>query len=239
MPTLHASLTFIAAFLLNLWCGAAQAQTRQARQTQAFTALNVSGAVNVFVKQGRETSVEVVAPEQVLPHIVTEVAGGTLKIYRDKSFNWKSLVNQKENQVKVYITCPTLSGVTASGASDVKGESAFVLDDFRIQASGASDITLQVRAKTLTVQASGASDVKLSGEAERQQVNSSGSSDYRAFELRSRAAVVNVSGASDAQVFADEELSASASGASDIRYKGAARLVSNRTSGGSGVKQVR
>ncbi|SHL43462.1 head GIN domain-containing protein [Hymenobacter psychrotolerans] len=199
----------------------AAAQAQQVRQVAAFQKLRTSGACNVVLTKGPETQVKVEADSDVEKYIRTEVQNGTLTIYRDKDAPMQFFSNKK---VTVYVTCPRLTGVETSGASDVKSESTFKADDFSIRASGASDVTLRLDAQNLTVQASGASDVRLSGHVERQQVQISGSSDYQASNLQSRKADVQASGASDAYVFVDEELSARSSGASDVRNKGKARL---------------
>jgi hypothetical protein len=217
-----------------------QAQTKQTRRTGSFEAVSASGAVNVYLRQGNTTNVVVEASEEVQKYLKTEVQNGTLKVYRDRDFNWRDLVgSSKENKVNIYITCPTLRAISVSGASDVKGESTFAANNFKIQASGASAITLSIRAKDLDVSCSGASDVKLSGQADRQKVSISGGSEYQAYGLQSRDAQIVASGASEAQVNIDGELSSTASGASDIRYKGNARVVSNRASGASSVKATR
>ncbi|MBC6607700.1 DUF2807 domain-containing protein [Hymenobacter sp. BT188] len=216
-----------------------QAQTKRTRNTGSFEAVSASGAVNVFLRQGGETSVIVEASEDVQKYLKTEVQNGTLKIYRDRDFNWRDLVGRSENSVNVYITCPKLRAISVSGASAVKGQSTFAANDFKVQASGASDITLNINAKSLDVNCSGASDVKLSGQADRQKVNISGGSEYQAYGLQSKGAQIVASGASEAQVNIDGELSSTASGASDIRYKGNARLVNNRASGASSVRAAR
>ena len=147
--------------------------------------------------------------------------------------------NSKENSVNIYVTCPTLRAISVSGASAARGQSTFAANDFKVQASGASDISLNLKAKNLDVTCSGASDIKLSGQADRQKVNISGGSEYQAYALQSKGALVVASGASDAQVNIDGELSSTASGASDIRYKGNARVVNSRSSGASSVRAAR
>ncbi|GGF25923.1 head GIN domain-containing protein [Hymenobacter cavernae] len=204
---------------LGLVSCSVSAQEKQTRQTGDFRMIKASGAVNIMLKQGSKTSVVLEAEEEdVLRHIRTEVENGVLRIYRDKdggSFTW---LPTKSNKITVYITTPQLNSLELSGASDVKSESVFSADDFRIKASGASDVTLGVKAKTLSVEASGASDIRLTGQVESQQVHISGSSDYRASDLLSKRATVDASGASDAYVSA-ESLSSHASGASDVHNK--------------------
>ncbi|WP_188555787.1 head GIN domain-containing protein [Hymenobacter glacieicola] len=216
--------TLLRSLALAALCSAATTSgvlAQQTRSVSGFQTIRASGAINVFLKQGASTEVKVDAPAELLDRIKTEVQGSTLSIYREKGLSML-LSNQKVN---VYITCPTLTGVEVSGASDVKSTTPFTADEFTIRASGASDVTMTINAKTLTATASGASDLRLTGRVERQQVQVSGSSDYQGYNLQSRTATVQASGASDAYVAVTDELSSHASGSSDIHYKGKPRVT--------------
>ncbi|MBX0291481.1 DUF2807 domain-containing protein [Hymenobacter sp. HSC-4F20] len=204
-----------------LGASALTAAAQQTRTVSSFQAIKASGAINLFLKQGATTEVKVDAPADVLARIKTEVQGNTLAIYREKG----SMLSWGNEKVNVYITCPTLTGLEVSGASDVKSDTPFTADAFTIRASGASDVTMALNAKSLTAHASGASDVRLTGRVERQQVHISGSSDYQAYNLQSRTAAVEASGSSDAYVAVSEELSSRTSGSSDIHYKGKPRVT--------------
>ncbi|MDU0369715.1 head GIN domain-containing protein [Hymenobacter endophyticus] len=214
---------FLSAFAstVTLLAAGPEAQAQQLRPVSGFQQLKASGAIDVYIKQGSTTEVRVEAEPDVLTHVHTEVKGATLLMYRDQGLS--SLLSNKK--VSVYITCPTLTGVEVSGASDVKSETTFTADTFTIRASGASDVTMRLNVKTLTATASGASDLRLTGQAERQQITISGSSDYKGYELQSRTASVQASGASDAYVAVTDELQSRASGASDVHYKGKPRLT--------------
>ncbi|RAK68189.1 head GIN domain-containing protein [Hymenobacter edaphi] len=192
----------------------------QLRPVGSFEQVRASGAINVVLRQG-PAEVKVEATPEVLAQVRTEVEGNTLKIYREKSGSFHF---GKTEKVTVYVTSPRLSGIEVSGASDVKGASPISAEQFSIKVSGASDVTLQLTARQLTAHASGASDIRLTGRVERQQVHVSGASDYRAYELQSQQAQVEASGASDAFVYVDGELNSHSSGASDVHYKGKARL---------------
>ncbi|MBC6609965.1 DUF2807 domain-containing protein [Hymenobacter sp. BT507] len=207
--------------VLGLLATSAVAQTKQDRSLEAFTQLEASGATTIYLTQGPQTSVVVEAPEEAQAYIKTEVRNGVLRIYRESegmTAALRNLLNGEKNGVKVYITCSSLTALKLSGATDVKGKTPFTADNFAIQASGASDVTLQLNAKSLNVQASGASDVYLTGQVERQQVQISGSSDYHAAKLVSQQASVQASGSSDAYVSA-VKLSSRASGSSDIHNR--------------------
>ncbi|WP_310394382.1 head GIN domain-containing protein [Hymenobacter sp.] len=215
----------------------AQAQVKQPRQLADFQTISASGGIDVYLTQGSTTSVVVEAAPEAQAHVMTEVRGGTLSIGWERDYSWRSLLGSKR-QVNVYVTCPRLAGLALSGGSDAKGQSNFSADDFKIEASGGSDVKLSLNAKSLTIGASGGSDVSLAGRVERQTVDVSGGSDYNAFDLRSTAARVQASGGSDVNVSVDGELASSASGGSDVRYKGSARVVSANSGGGGSVRRV-
>ncbi|MBJ6108816.1 DUF2807 domain-containing protein [Hymenobacter sp. BT523] len=215
----------------------AQAQVKQPRQVGTFQAVASSGGIDVVLTQGANTSVLVEASEDAQKHLVTTVEGGILKIGWENGFSWKNLLsnNRKAN---VYITCPRLTGLSLSGGADAKGQSNFSADNFKISASGGSDVKLSLTAKTLTCSASGGSDVDLSGRVDQQTVDVSGGSDYNGYNLQSTKADVRASGGSDVELTVDGELAASASGGSDVRYKGAARVANASHSGGSSVRRA-
>ncbi|MCA8833391.1 head GIN domain-containing protein [Hymenobacter pini] len=209
----------VAAVLSGSLVSSAAAQ--QLRNVSGFEQIKASGAIDVVLTQGATTQVKVDAEPDVLEHVRTEVQGNTLVMYRDKGLS--SLLSNKK--VTVYITCPTLTRVEVSGASDVKSTTPFTADNFTVHASGASDVTLHLNVKNLSASASGASDLHLTGRAEQQQVHVSGSSDYKGYDLQSRTANVQASGASDAYVSVTEELQSHTSGSSDVHYKGKPRLT--------------
>jgi hypothetical protein len=64
-------------------------------------------------------------------------------------------------------------------------------------------------------------------------MHGSGASEFRCFDLMAESADVNVSGASNADVFASVNLKAEASGASNIRYKGKPSVSSNTSGAGN------
>ncbi len=228
-------LAVMAAVLLSS-CSV-QAQEKQNRQVSNFDMVSSGGGIDVVLTQGSKTAVVVEASPEAQEHLVTEVKGSTLNIGWERNYSWRNLLRSK-GKVTVYITCPRLTGVSVSGGSDAKGNSNFTADNFKIDASGGSDVDLALTTKTLTVQASGGSDVKLSGRANRQKVDVSGGSDYKAFALQSTSATVSASGGSDVSVSVEGEISSSASGGSDVRYKGGARVATSSHSGGSSVRRV-
>jgi hypothetical protein len=229
----------VTALLTGLTCSVAQAQQKQTRAIDgAFQMVQSSGGIDVYLTQGPTAAVMVEAAADVAPHIVTEVQNGTLAIHWERGFQpWK--VANKPYRAAVYITAPRLAGVALSGGADAHGQTPIQAEDFRIQASGGGDVFLTLHAKTLHAEASGGSDLTLSGKVERQEVSISGGSDYHGFDLQSTTANIDANGGSDAEAWVDGDLEASASGGSDLRYKGTGRVSSVHSGGSSAVKHVK
>jgi hypothetical protein len=68
-------------------------------------------------------------------------------------------------------------------------------------------------------------------------VEASGASDFKGFDLITEMCNVKASGASDIKITVNKELSAQASGASDVRYKGERIIRDLKTSRSSSVSK--
>jgi len=103
--------------------------------------------------------------------------------------------------------------------------------------SGASDFKGGVKVNSLKLDLSGASDVHISGTANTVDIESSGASDVKGYQLVTDMCNATASGASDINITVNKEISANASGASDIYFKGAALIRDIHTSGASSVSR--
>ncbi|MEI8075104.1 MAG: head GIN domain-containing protein [Bacteroidota bacterium] len=208
-----------------------------ARTVSGFSAVEVSGAIDLYLSQGKEEAVAVSASNQeAVSRIKTEVRNGKLHIYFDGSgWNWKSWSNN--NKMKAYVTFISLHKIEASGACNIKTADMISSDDLKIQLSGASDFTGEVKTGKLKLDASGASNFKVSGTSEKTEIDISGACDVKAYELKSDLVKVDASGASVVRIYINKELSAEASGGSNIYYKGNGTIRDVSTSGGATVKR--
>lgn len=209
----------------------------EVRSVKGFTGVEVSGAIDLYLSQGKEEAVAISASNpEALSRIKTEVRNGKLHIYFDGSgWNWKTWSNN--NKMKAYITFIELHKLEASGACNIKTADMISSDDLKIQLSGASDFTGEVKAIKLKLDASGASNFRVSGTAENASIDASGACDIKAYELKTEYLKVDASGASVVRITNNKELSAEASGGSTIFYKGTGSIRDISTSGGASVKR--
>jgi hypothetical protein len=208
------------------------------RQLSGFHAIRISNAFDVYITQGNEDAVAVSASNsEYRERIKTSVDNGVLVIRfeEDKKF-WKGW-NSDKQKLKAYISVKKLDKLSVSGACDVFMEEGISAEDLTIIFSGASDLKGKVNAKNLFVDINGASDITLSGNAVNLKVEASGASDFKGFELVTNYCDAKATGASSVSITVNKELTANATGASDIRFKGEGLIRDIKTSGASSVSR--
>ena len=205
------------------------------REAKNFHGINVSNAFDVYIDQSNVEAVAVSASEiKYRDQIKVEVKNGILYVgFDSKGMNW----NSGKKKLKAYISFKQIDKLTVSGACDVFITGTIKVDELSINQSGASDLKGKLDVKKLLVDLSGASDITISGNAAQLNVEASGASDFKGFDLVTDICDVRASGASDIKITVNKELSAHASGASDVRYKGNGVIREIRSSGSSSVSK--
>jgi len=195
----------------------------------SFSAIQVSGGIDLYLSQSNEEALAVsAAEEKYKENIKTKIEGNTLKIYYEGDRNW----NSGRKKLRAYLSYKTLTGINASGACDVYSTGTIDVASLKLELSGACDFRGKVKVGSLDLKLSGASDVRIEGTAGTVNIESSGASDVRGYDLITDVCTAKASGASDINITVNKELSAHASGASDIYYKGTG-LVREVHSGGA------
>jgi hypothetical protein len=202
----------------------------------SFHGIKVSNAFDVYISQGNEDAVAISASKQEYKDkIITKVENGILivRFDDDKKF-WKGWNGDKQ-KLKAYISIKKIDKLEVSGACDVYFEDGISAEELAVNLSGASDIKGKIDVKKLTIDISGASDATISGVAANVNVEASGASDFKGFDLVTNYCDAKASGASSVNITVNKELSAHASGASSVRFKGEGLIRDIKTSGASNV----
>ena len=205
------------------------------RNVTAFRSIHVSNAFDVYLTQGTEDALAVSASEERFrDKIKTEVKDGILYISYENGLH----LNSGKMKLKAYISFKNLSEIKAGGACDLFVMGELKADELNIDLSGATDMKKgKFDVKKLTVQLSGASDMKISGNALQLKIDANGASDFKAYDLSTDYCDAEASGASSIQITVNKELSAKATGASDVHYKGEAVIRDLKTSGAGSVSK--
>lgn len=206
----------------------------QKRSAQGFHGIHISSGIDLYLSQGSEEAVAVSAEDaEVRDRIRVEVVNGILDIYlEDHGLHWGSWHNR---HLKAYVSCKVIDQLHASGGSDVYVQDPLHSDRLRMDMSGGSDFHGKVNIGELTIQQSGGSDSYISGSASTLNLHASGGSDFHGYELSADDCHVDASGGSDAYLTVNKELTAEASGGSDVHYKGQGVVRSYHASGSGSV----
>jgi hypothetical protein len=222
---------FIALTAINISAFSADSNKTENRSLKNFNAVKVSSGIDLYLKMGDSENVEVVADDDDIDRIITEVRDGTLHIYMKNNsiFNF----NFGSRSKKVYVTVKELNMVDASAGSDVASENVLTGDNLEIEASSGSDIKLDVIYKNLSLDVSSGSDAKIAGKTKNFSAEASSGSDINAKDLESVICKARASSGSDISVRVSDEIYARASSGSDINYYGNPQIKDiNESSGG-------
>ncbi|MEO7310119.1 MAG: head GIN domain-containing protein [Chitinophagaceae bacterium] len=206
----------------------------EVRNVGAFTNIEVSSAIDLYLSMGSEDAVVVSAKEKTnTGSIVTEVKNGTLYI----AYKGSGISDWGAKNMKAYVSVKTLNKLKASGASDIFAEGIINASDLSIDISGASDFKGVVNSQNLRLKGSGSSDFVISGKATNANIEVSGSSDIKGFGLVTENCDVHATGSSDVNITVNKQLKAEASGSSDINYKGDPTVKDVKSTGASDVNK--
>jgi hypothetical protein len=207
--------TILTLFVCLFTAGMISAQeTSETRTPGDFTGVRVSGILDVEIEQGESCSVTITGVPDVRSNTITEVKDGILNI----SFAKK----REEGDVRIVVTIRNLRRLDLDGNASVRSNNQLNTDTLSINAAGASEAKLDIKATSVKVDLNGASTVKLSGTADRLTASLAGASDLKSYNLQAASVVVTTAGASSAHVTANNAIDATATDASDIHFQGTA-----------------
>lgn len=194
-----------------------------------FDQLDMGSAFNIEVKQGTSFHIDVRGNRSDVDDLDVYTRNGVL---------YAKYRNSRSRRYTTYftITMPTVRGVDFSGASKSTISGFTNLRNVDITLSGASKSTVDLDATNLTFDLSGASTLDLLGQGSLLDGELSGASHLEAFDYAASDATLDVSGASRARVSVSRNLDVTASGASNVRYRGNPSVRQN-TSGASSVQR--
>ena len=204
------------------------------RTASNFKGIKVSSGIDLYITMGDAEKVTIVADDDIINDIITEVKDGMLNIYV-KQHNWFNLsVNQTR---KAYVTIKEINRIDASAGSDVKSENTLSGDELKVDASSGSDVKIDVYFKNLSLDLSSGSDAYVSGKVKILEADASSGSDIKAEKLESKICKVSVSSGADATVNVTDELYAKASSGGDIKFFGNPSVKDIDKSSGGDVSQ--
>jgi hypothetical protein len=200
----------------------------QERSVTGFDKVAVSAGMNLYLEQGSKEYLKLEAEDNIIQNIVTEVNGGKLTVKYKNLFGGIST----GEPVNVYLTIINLKELDASSGTSINSKEINT-DSLKLDISSGAAGEMTIKAVSIDLGLSSGSTLKLSGTVESQKANLSSGSFYRASDLASKKAEIDVSGGSSAKVSVSDNLDVNISSGSSVEYSGTPAIVSNISSGGS------
>jgi len=170
---------------------------------------------SLHITQGPREELRIVADDNLVPYLRTEVIGGTLAISVEPHVSL-----QPTRPIEFQLTAPTLEAISISGSGNAVWPGATV-DRLALGISGSGSIELfDLVSNWLDATISGSGHVRVSGRVIDQRISISGSGSYGSDDLSSATAAVQISGSGSATVRVGDSLVADISGSGSVFYYG-------------------
>jgi hypothetical protein len=225
MNVLRSSLLGLAAagfaFAPAAWAASSQ------RDVSGFSRIQLRGALDLDIREGKGFSVEVRADADDLPRIKTYVEGDTLVLETEDPHDWRP-----HRDASATITLPHFAGLLLNGAGNVTIDGVHARA-VTLELRGAGDVRFSGEAQRLAVKLKGAGSVTFApGHTQDLEIEVSGAGDVRAKALKAHNASVDLRGTGSVELTADGgELALGMHGIGSIRWYGTASQVSQSKGG--------
>lgn len=197
-----------------------------------FKGIELQRNAVVYLKQSTEQKVTIVAPQNIIDLLLTEIDGN----------NWQidfSRCPKTEDKIKIYIESNNLDEITIDGSGEIYSEGQIESDELAIAITGSGVIDLDLKVKELKTEISGAGDIQLKGETKLHDIEINGSGDIKAYDLLSDESEIEINGSGDVKVNVSYSLEVEINGSGDVYYKGNVKEISSEINGSGKLNQER
>lgn len=164
------------------------------RETTTFSQISNEGIIDVTITQGDSRSVTILADDNIIDRVKTEVINGELMLYLEGE-------NFRDISARATITTTRLTGIRNSGTGKIS----------------ANDLEDEVN---FAIYNSGTGDIILNGSAENLMLENEGTGTIYAFEFPVENAVLTIIGSGNCEVYCSESLDVYIEGSGNVLYKG-------------------
>ncbi len=218
----------------------------ETRTETGFTSVSSEIEATVYITEGPEFEVKLIAQQNVLDNIETNVNGGELEILSDHCIN-------NAEPVLIYITMPSVLALSMSGSGslitqnkitsssvsfEISGSGAFttmdsIITDFlNLDISGSGDMDFIGKATTVDADISGSGNMTMQGLGSDLNFDISGSGELNAFNFLVTTADLEVSGSGNIETNVSVDMYVRISGSGNIYYKGTPAITAEISGSG-------
>jgi hypothetical protein len=202
--------------------------------TGTFNKVNVSSGIKLVLTQGNELALAIsVSDDKYERMLKTVVENGELKIWFDNNNSWKKDHNRK---ITVYLSCKMIESIKGSSGAFVKLVNEIAGNQMSLSFSSGARLVGKLQIKNLDADVSSGAAIDVSGTALDLSVAASSGASFKGYGLISQNCTTTVSSGAMVWVFAEKNLSVSASSGAQVKYKGNAVMKKKSLSSGGSVK---
>lgn len=190
------------------------------REVGDFSAVEISGPVDLVLTAGEDFRLTVTHDAALLPAYESELRGSTLRL----GYGGANRINPGGTPL-VELVVPDLERLVLSGASRVDiGPADW--DDFELVSSGTISGKLQGSFDELRLELTGAGSILMVGEARELSISSPGASGIDAAAFDAETAEIRISGVGTVDLGSTNSLDVSLSGLGSLSYRGDPEVTS-------------
>ena len=181
----------------------------ESRELNNFTSITLLGSIDVNIKTSESNNCVVVADDNLIPYIKTEVVNNKLNISLNESYS-------SEEKLVVNINTPYYDEVSLSGSGNIN--------------------ILDFKNNNLSLNISGSGNITGNGEVETLVVKINGSGNLMSKEIKSKSATMTINGSGYGEVFASDSIIAKINGSGNIKYFGNPENVDSIINGSGDIE---
>ena len=187
--------------------------TQERLSDVAFSKINASEGLDVYLTKSTSTAVKVQADDNIQKFIVTEIKNGTLHIHTSEAIG-------KAYAKKVLVNFTSLNEVNSSSGADIHTTNFIISDNIEVNASSGSDQNLAIKATNIKCSASSGAEINLNGSVTTIKANASSGAEIDAEKLISKNCTSNASSGAEIDLNCTKSINAVASSSAGISYSG-------------------
>jgi len=199
------------------------------RAVSGFSKLFISGSGEIFIEQGDEESLTIIAEDNIIPLITTEVSGDTLNISHGPG---PIVTNTKS--IEIYLKVKDLDSISTSGSANVNC-SGLSTGSLTIKTTGSGNVDISnLETDSIDISSSGSGNFTLAGNTDSLKISTNGSGGCDAGNLKSKDCIIDINGSGNNTVNVSDTLDVSIDGSGDVSYIGNPTVESSKGFGASG-----
>jgi len=228
---LGVTLLFLTSCQFNGIKGSGNVTTENRTVTDSFNSIKAERGLDVVLEQSTETSITVIADDNLHSHIKTTVNNGVLKITADVN----NFINVDSK--KIVVKMPNIESIQVSSGASFSAKKTIKSNTIALKTSSGASLNIVIESEKATSESSSGSTMRISGKAISHETAASSGSNINAEKLLSNDIIASASSGSVIHVYPLVSLNAVASSGGNISYHNVPKNLNKKSSSGGSINK--